>query len=443
MRGKKKKKKKKCELCQKHDHVMGDCPDFFEHCTKGDVCKYFCMADLCTKFLKLMKRLHKASSREKLHVAKEKLDDLECLLDDALEYLSEHKGRKLKSCSTKKGMRCLQKACTYLEEKYEDRFDLDESSSDDEEEWSYPMGVPVIEKKGVKEGVSQGSHQNPIQAPKPTLGFNHNEVNLQSRNLIEMCDPYNVCVDRRECVSEKQHFELLAINKNQAEVPSGVFGYSDFQKSVLFGSFFHIAMQGERKKQTEAKTVDLKVDMSEDQATLFEYTKVYSEGIEVSKYLEALMELQRSENDQESVHLGENVSNMVVLQKKSCFCDDSKEEHEESDVFQDDSILYEVIMQFQETEYDSKSAQSDIDFSNLMFLQSEFEEEDNVIEDFLFPIHEKNVLEAKMKQKLSFAQSEVEGFLDPIVQNQMVDLKSLILSNVISMKGWKCLQSAG
>ncbi|MCO5551246.1 hypothetical protein L7F22_004745 [Adiantum nelumboides] len=177
----KNKKKKRCAICLKHDHVMGECPDFCEACTKGDVCKYFCMADLCTKFLKVVKRLLKASSREKMHVAKEKLDDLKCLLEDALEYLSEHKSRKVKSCSTRKGIRCLQKACEYLEEKYEKSSDWDESS--DDEEWSYPMGVSVIEKKGVKEDVSQRSHKNPIQTPKPTSGFNPNEVVLQSSNV--------------------------------------------------------------------------------------------------------------------------------------------------------------------------------------------------------------------------------------------------------------------
>ncbi|MCO5602294.1 hypothetical protein L7F22_056423 [Adiantum nelumboides] len=109
--------------------------------------------------LQVVKRCHKASSRGKFWVAEEKLDDLECLLEDALEYTYEYKGRILKSCSTKKGVRCLQKACLHLREKFEEEFGFDESSDDEDEEWSYPRGVSTSQGKGVLVGgVSQRSH---------------------------------------------------------------------------------------------------------------------------------------------------------------------------------------------------------------------------------------------------------------------------------------------
>ncbi|MCO5551247.1 hypothetical protein L7F22_004745 [Adiantum nelumboides] len=170
----------------------------------------------------------------------------------------------------------------------------------------------------------------------------------------------------------------------------------------------------------------------EDQAILPEYPKVYSEGKQAdSEFSEALMELQRSENDQKSVQLEENFSNVVVLQRKAYLCDDSEKEPQVSDVVQDDSNFSEGFMQFQESEYDSESAEFEADFTNPMFLQSEFDEEDNVIEDFLFSLDEENVVDAKMQQKFSFAQSKVEEvhiqsclneiFLDPTVQNQMMN----------------------
>ena len=41
-------------------------------------------------------------------------------------------------------------------------------SHGDDENWSYPIRMPMIEKTRVVEGVSQRSHQKPIQNPQPT-----------------------------------------------------------------------------------------------------------------------------------------------------------------------------------------------------------------------------------------------------------------------------------
>ncbi|MCO5601336.1 hypothetical protein L7F22_055456 [Adiantum nelumboides] len=151
----------------------------------------FCiiMADLCTKVLQVVKRCHKASSRGKFWVVEEKLDDLECLLEDALEYIYEYKGRKLKSCSTKKGIKCL-----HLREKFEEEFGFDESSDDEDDEWEYLMGVSKSQGKGVQVGgVSQRSHQEPIDTPKPTLEIPPNGNILHHTHPNNQHDDENMC----------------------------------------------------------------------------------------------------------------------------------------------------------------------------------------------------------------------------------------------------------
>ena len=131
-----KKKKKRCELCRKRDHSLIECSDFSEHCSRPKICKCFCMADLCAKFFKVVKRCRKISSKETLSTAKDKLDDFQFLLDKALEYFFDHEARRLKSCSTKKKIRRLIKSCSYLEAKLDDYSEWDESSSDDDDEIS-------------------------------------------------------------------------------------------------------------------------------------------------------------------------------------------------------------------------------------------------------------------------------------------------------------------
>ena len=139
-----KKKKKKCDVCLSREHVVHECQHVFEECPKGKACKYHYMSELCMKFQKINKKSHKISHYESMEHVMEKLDAFERELEDACEYLDDHKGRRRRSCSTKKGMRMLQKACAHLREKCEEKFESEESSDDEDEEWCYPVrGVLV------------------------------------------------------------------------------------------------------------------------------------------------------------------------------------------------------------------------------------------------------------------------------------------------------------
>ena len=124
---------------------------------------------------------------------------------------------------------CLSGICLIDEERVTTQFNL---SLDDDEDWSNPMGMPMIEKKGDVEGVSQRCHQKPIQNSKTTSIFSPNVVNLQLRNLKKRCDPSNRCIDH-ESDSENQIFEFSSMNTNQATKQIDVFDYSDIQNSLL------------------------------------------------------------------------------------------------------------------------------------------------------------------------------------------------------------------
>lgn len=58
-----------------------------------DECKYWCMVDMCTKFHKIIKRFHKATSYERMKRAFENLDAFEDELEGAFEYHEDHEGR--------------------------------------------------------------------------------------------------------------------------------------------------------------------------------------------------------------------------------------------------------------------------------------------------------------------------------------------------------------
>ena len=187
--------------------------------------------------------------------AREKLDAFEEMLDDAYAYHEKPQRKKKRTCSSKKRIARLQSACEVLHEKYEDEFES-ESSDDEEEEWIYPLGVPLIEVKGVNMGVSQRSHQNPIETPTPTSGINPNEVIVASHNLIDALDVYKI----NAFTSERQESEFSARKTNQAEIQEGGFEYLDIQKSILFASFLNVAMQDKMRKLHEAEFVDFKAN---------------------------------------------------------------------------------------------------------------------------------------------------------------------------------------
>ncbi|MCO5557576.1 hypothetical protein L7F22_011142 [Adiantum nelumboides] len=99
--------------------------------------------------------------------ALDKLDDLEYELEKAYEWLDDHKGDKRKSCSTRKKICMLQKACERLRDAYEDEFE-EESSDEDDDGWVcmeslvHQVGIPKMEEKETKKEASQKSLEEPL-----------------------------------------------------------------------------------------------------------------------------------------------------------------------------------------------------------------------------------------------------------------------------------------
>ena len=111
-------------------HGEEDCPCVVHECPQGDVCRRWCMVDLCTKLHKIGCKLHEASSCKKMERALEKLDDFKDDLESAYKWLDDHEGKRRKSCSSRKKVWMLLKACERLRDAYEDEF-KGESSDDD------------------------------------------------------------------------------------------------------------------------------------------------------------------------------------------------------------------------------------------------------------------------------------------------------------------------
>ncbi|MCO5571363.1 hypothetical protein L7F22_025101 [Adiantum nelumboides] len=99
--------------------------------------------------------------------ALDKLDDLEYELEKAYEWLDDHKGDKRKSCSSRKKICMLQKACERLRDAYEDEFE-EESSDEDDDGWVcmeslvHQVGIPKMEEKEKKKEAGQKSLEEPL-----------------------------------------------------------------------------------------------------------------------------------------------------------------------------------------------------------------------------------------------------------------------------------------
>ncbi|MCO5596351.1 hypothetical protein L7F22_050412 [Adiantum nelumboides] len=97
----------------------------------------------------------------------DKLDDLEYELEKAYEWLDDHKGDKRKSCSSRKKICMLQKACERLRDAYEDEFE-EESSDEDDDGWVcmeplvHQVGIPKMEEKETKKEAGQKSLEEPL-----------------------------------------------------------------------------------------------------------------------------------------------------------------------------------------------------------------------------------------------------------------------------------------
>ncbi|MCO5562965.1 hypothetical protein L7F22_016601 [Adiantum nelumboides] len=138
-----------------------------DECSKGESCKKWCMVRMGKKLQKVVQKLHKASCFEEMENALDKLDDLEYELEKAYEWLDDHKGDKRKSCSSRKKVCMLQKACERLRDAYEDEFE-EESSDEDDDGWVcmeslvHQVGIPKMEEKETKKEAGQKSLEEPL-----------------------------------------------------------------------------------------------------------------------------------------------------------------------------------------------------------------------------------------------------------------------------------------
>ncbi|KAI5054262.1 hypothetical protein GOP47_0030844 [Adiantum capillus-veneris] len=107
----------------------------------------------------------------------EKLDDFEDDLENAYEWPDDHKGDRRKSCSSRKKVFKLKKACEKLRDAYENEFEGD-SSADDDDGWRmghviHQVGIPNMEEKEVQKEVGQKSLEEPLDTPNLPLEYTH------------------------------------------------------------------------------------------------------------------------------------------------------------------------------------------------------------------------------------------------------------------------------
>ena len=88
---------------------------------------------MCKKLQKVVQKLNKPSYFEEMESALDKLDDLAYELEKAYEWLDDHKGDRRNSCSSRKKIGNLQKACERLRDAYEDEFEEESSSNEDDD----------------------------------------------------------------------------------------------------------------------------------------------------------------------------------------------------------------------------------------------------------------------------------------------------------------------
>ncbi|MCO5576831.1 hypothetical protein L7F22_030651 [Adiantum nelumboides] len=110
-------------------------------------------------------------------VAWDKLEDFEDDSERAYEWLTNHKGKRRTSCSSRKEVRKLQKACDRLRDAYVAEFE--DESSDDDDGWVgletniHHVGIPKMEEKEVQKEVGQESLKLPLDTPTLPLECAH------------------------------------------------------------------------------------------------------------------------------------------------------------------------------------------------------------------------------------------------------------------------------
>ncbi|MCO5547904.1 hypothetical protein L7F22_001358 [Adiantum nelumboides] len=157
-------------------NIVEDCPCAVDECSEGDACTKWCMVDLCSKLRKFSRRMHKASA-DGTQVAWDKLEDFEDDLERAYEWLNNHKGKRRTSCSSRKEVRKLQKACERLRDAYVAEFE--DESSDDDDGWVgletdiLHVEILKVEEKEVQKEVGQESLKQPLDTPTLPLECAH------------------------------------------------------------------------------------------------------------------------------------------------------------------------------------------------------------------------------------------------------------------------------
>ncbi|MCO5569012.1 hypothetical protein L7F22_022718 [Adiantum nelumboides] len=113
----------------------------------------------------------------------EKLNDFEDDLHNAFEWLENHKGERRKSCSSRKKVCILQKACERLRDAYENELKRESSGGDDDGcvymlPLSHEMGIPKMEEKEVQKEADKKSLEEPLDTPILPLECAH-EVEVE------------------------------------------------------------------------------------------------------------------------------------------------------------------------------------------------------------------------------------------------------------------------
>ncbi|MCO5560736.1 hypothetical protein L7F22_014356 [Adiantum nelumboides] len=122
----------------------------------------------------------------------------------------DHKSKRRKSCSSRKKVCILQKACERLRDAYEDVFKMDSSDDDDDDDecvymlpLSHEMGIPKMEEKEVQKEVGKKSLEEPLDTPILPQECAH-EVEVE-HPLIKFMRVMSCAYEKSDLVCEEKH----------------------------------------------------------------------------------------------------------------------------------------------------------------------------------------------------------------------------------------------
>ncbi|MCO5577532.1 hypothetical protein L7F22_031363 [Adiantum nelumboides] len=110
-------------------HQVDDCPCAIDECSMGNARKSGVW--LINAQSSIICKVHKALEWGETKNALQTLADFEDDLENAFEWLDNHRGDMQKSCSSRKSIKRLQKACEKLRDTFEDEFEGGLSDDDD------------------------------------------------------------------------------------------------------------------------------------------------------------------------------------------------------------------------------------------------------------------------------------------------------------------------